>query len=58
MQKKTNKDKEREKIMQQLIFDAHQIHVCRKAFLFSHAFDKSQLESISKSLESGVNDKD
>ena len=35
--------------MQQYLFNGHQI--CRKTFLFAHAIGKSQLESISKSLE-------
>ena len=35
--------------MQQYFFNGHQI--CRKTFLFVHAIGKSQLESISKSLE-------
>ena len=46
---KKHKDKEREIIMQQYVFNGHQI--CRKTFLFAHAIGKSQLESISKSLE-------
>jgi hypothetical protein len=46
---KKHKDKERERIMQQYFFNGHQI--CRKTFLFAHTIGKSQLESISKSLE-------
>jgi hypothetical protein len=46
---KKHKDKERERIMQQYFSNGHQI--CRKTFLFAHAIGKSQLESISKSLE-------
>ena len=48
---KKHKDKERERIMQQYLFNGHQI--CRKTFLFAHAIGKSQLESISKLLERG-----
>jgi hypothetical protein len=46
---KKHKNKERERIMQQYLFNGHQI--CRNTFLFTHAIGKSQLESISKSRE-------
>ncbi|XP_063432029.1 uncharacterized protein LOC134714592 isoform X1 [Mytilus trossulus] len=46
---KKHKSKERERINQQYYFNGHQI--CRKTFLFAHAIGKSQLDSISKSLE-------
>jgi hypothetical protein len=37
--------------MQQYFFNGHQI--CRNTFLFAYAIGKSQLKSISKSLEKG-----
>ena len=50
MHKNTKTKKETlERVMQQYFFNGHQI--CRKTFLFAHAIGKSQLESISKSLE-------
>ncbi|CAG2242835.1 CHT1 [Mytilus edulis] len=46
---KNIKAKKRERINQQYYFNGHQI--CRKTFLFAHTIGKSQLDSISKSLE-------
>lgn len=46
---KKHKAKDRERIHQQYYFNGQQI--CRSTFLFAHAIGKTQLESISKSLE-------
>lgn len=46
---KKHKSKDRERISQQYFFNGSQ--VCRKTFVFAHGIGKTQLDSISKSLE-------